>query len=345
MPTVPVTDPAVSEPGIFTGATFPLGPFTPYENNPILRPRGDSWESANLYNPAALVDGDQVLLLYRAHADDIVSHIGLARSSDGYHFEREDAPILSPSEDYERYGCEDPRIAVIDGTYYLTYTGWDRHSAQLCLATSTDLRTWTKHGPLFEDFDTFATVDPRGFNWSKAGVIVPFQMQGTWWMYFGEGAIYWATSEDLIHWTPGTPDAEPMYAPTPGSFDADLVEIGTSPVLTGNGLLVFLTNGATRTVHADGRVDVDYRCGQIAIDPDNPTRVLARLQEPWLRPQTFEDTHGLVSNVTFVEGLVKFGGTWFAYYGQSDTTLAVAVHDPAQGWGSTVTIPDGGGSR
>nr|WP_269451882.1 hypothetical protein [Tessaracoccus coleopterorum] len=36
---------------------------------------------------------------------------------------------------------------MIDGTYYLTYTGWDRRSAQLCLATSTDLHTWNRHGP------------------------------------------------------------------------------------------------------------------------------------------------------------------------------------------------------
>lgn len=329
---------------MFTGASFPLGPFIPYEANPILRPKGDSWESANLYNPAAIVDGDEVVLLYRAHADDIVSHIGIARSSDGVTFTREDAPILSPSEDYERFGCEDPRIALIDGTYYLTYTGWDRRSAQLCLATSTDLRTWTKHGPLFDDFDTFKTMDPRGFNWSKAGVIVPQRMHGKWWMYFGEGAIYWATSDDLIHWTPGTADTEPMYSPTPGTWDEALVEIGTSPVLADNGLLVFLTNGATRTVHDDGSVDVDYRCGQIAIDPDEPTKVIARLQEPWLRPQTFEDMNGLVSNVTFVEGLVKFHGKWFAYYGQSDTTLAVAIHDPAQPWGRALRDAVGSGA-
>jgi predicted GH43/DUF377 family glycosyl hydrolase len=321
---------------LFTGAAFPLGPFVPDEGNPVLRPRGGSWESANLYNPAALVDGDEVVLLYRAHAADLVSRIGLARSSDGYRFEREPEPILSPQEDYEEFGVEDPRIAFIAGTYYLTYTGWDRRSARLCLATSDDLHTWTRHGPLFPGFDTFATVDPRGRDWSKAGVIVPVRMQGRWWMYFGEGGIYWATSDDLLHWTPGTPDTEPMYAPTPGSFDADVVEIGTSPVLTANGLLVMLVNGATRRVHADGAVDVDYRCGQIAIDPDEPTRVLARLQEPWLRPRTFEDFHGLVSNVTFVEGLVQFRGRWFAYYGQSDTTLAVAVHDPARPWGAAL---------
>ncbi|WP_152354130.1 glycoside hydrolase family 130 protein [Brachybacterium subflavum] len=320
---------------LFGDARFPLGPFTPYEHNPILRPKGDSWESANLYNPAALVVDDQVVLLYRAHAEDIVSHIGIAFSDDGYHFEREDAPILSPEHDYERYGCEDPRIACIEGTYYLTYTGWDRETAQLCLATSPDLRTWTKHGPLFEDFNTFAAVSDNGKrNWSKAGVIVPQQIDGQWWMYFGEGAIYWATSEDLIHWTPGTPDSEPMYSPTPGSFDEALVEIGTSPVLTDSGLLLMLTNGATRIVREDGSTGVDYRCGQIVIDPAQPTKVLARLQDPWLRPQTYEDTHGLVSNVTFVEGLVKFHDRWFAYYGQSDTTLAVAVAGPEQEYGT-----------
>ena len=318
----------------FTGAAFPLGPFVPYEHNPILRPLGGSWESSNLYNPAALVVDDEVVLLYRAHADDIVSHIGIARSKDGVHFERESEPILSPTEDYERYGCEDPRISVIDGVYYLTYTGWDRHSAQLCLATSTDLQHWTKHGPLFEQFDTFAaTPDAHGFNWSKAGVIVPFKIQDKWWMYFGEGSIYWATSDDLLHWTPGTTDTEPMYRSTPGTFDADLVEIGAPPVMTDNGLLLFVMNGATRTPRGENMWDVDYRCGQFAVDPANPTKVIARMQEPWLRPQTFEDHNGLIPNVTFVEGLVKFHGKWFAYYGQSDTTLAVAICDPDKPWG------------
>ena len=323
---------------LFTNATFPLGPFTPYEHNPIMRPQGDSWESSNLYNPAALVVDDQVVLLYRAHAENIVSHIGIAFSDDGFTFRREDHPIVSPEHDWERYGCEDPRVVYIDGTYYLTYTGWDRTHALLCLATSTDLRHWTKHGPLFPDFDTFKTVEPRGHGWSKAGVIVPAKINGKWWMYFGEGALYWATSDDLIHWTPGTSDDEPMYSPTPGSFEADLVEIGASPVLTNTGLLVFLTNGAVRDIYPD-HVDVDYRCGQIAIDPAEPTKVLARMSEPWLRPQSFEDLHGLISNVTFVEGIVFFKGRWLAYYGQSDTTLAVAAHDPHQGYGQSVEWP------
>ena len=73
-------------------AEFPLGPFTPYAANPILRPQGDGWESSSVYNPAAIVKDDRVVLLYRAHADDIVSHVGLATSQDGISFERHPQP-------------------------------------------------------------------------------------------------------------------------------------------------------------------------------------------------------------------------------------------------------------
>ncbi|NYE95902.1 putative GH43/DUF377 family glycosyl hydrolase [Psychromicrobium silvestre] len=306
-------------------ASFPLGPFTPHPGNPILRPQGEGWESSNLYNPAALVVDDKVVLLYRGHAADLVSHIGIATSSDGIHFERQADPVLVPEFDYESKGCEDPRIARIENTYYLTYTGFNGETAQLCLATSTDLQSWTKHGPIFPGFNTWATL-PYGPDqpWSKAGVIHNQPIDGQYYMYFGEGAIYSATSMDLLHWTPCN-EAQPIYAPTPGQWDGTLVEIGAPPVLTENGLMIFLINSA----QAESPSEVDYRCGQIAIPVSNPTQVVAKMTTPWLVPQSFEDTHGLVSNVTFVEGLVAFKGRWFAYYGQSDTTLAVAIYDPA----------------
>lgn len=305
--------------------TFPLGPFVPSEANPILRPRGDSWESGNLYNPAAIVVGDQVVLLYRAHAEDIVSHVGIATSADGIHFEREDAPVVSPEHDYESHGCEDPRVTKVDDTYYLTYTGYDGTTALLCLATSPDLRRWTKHGPLFPEFNTFATTQPGEHEaWSKAGVIHPEPIDGLYYMYFGEGAIFYATSPDLLTWTPCDND-RPIYSPTPGEWDELLVEIGPPPVVTADGLLVLLTNGA----RTGSTTRVDYRCGQIAIALSNPTEVIAKMTVPWLAPQTPEEMVGLVPNVTFVEGLVFFRGRWLAYYGQSDTTLAVAEFDPA----------------
>jgi predicted GH43/DUF377 family glycosyl hydrolase len=309
---------------------FPLGPFTPHPGNPILSPQGDTWESGSVYNPAAVVVDDRVALLYRAHADDIVSHVGLAWSDDGYSFAREPEPVLSPSEDYDRFGVEDPRVTVVDGTYYLTYSGWDRSNAILCLATSTDLRTWTKHGPIFPGFDTF---QPQGGehtgDWSKAGGILPVKLGGTWVMYFGEGSIWGATSDDLLHWTPATPDTEPpIMTPRPGTFTEYLVEVGPPPLLTDDGLVLLVHNAAVK--NADG--SVRYTAGQVLLHPDRPFEILAELTHPWIEPTTYEDQHGLVSNVTFVEGLVWFRDRWLAYYGQSDSTLGVATFTPGTPW-------------
>ncbi len=310
-------------PDAFPHAEFPLGPFRPYDDNPIMRPQGDSWESASVYNPAAVVKDDQVVLLYRAHAADVVSHVGLAVSDDGIHFKRHPDPVLSPTEDYENRGCEDPRVTEIGGTYYLTYTAWSDTSVQLCLATSTDLFAWTKHGPLFPDFNTFLPVGNGSPGpWSKAGGILPVPIDGRYLMYFGEGSIWYAWSDDLIHWTPGSND-EPIMTPTPpGTFGSFLVEVGPPPIITNNGLILLLHNAAVK--HDDG--SVYYTCGQLLFSPEDPTRILAQMNYPWLEPQTYEDTHGLVSNVTFVEGLVFFRDTWFAYYGQSDSTLGVATY-------------------
>jgi predicted GH43/DUF377 family glycosyl hydrolase len=105
--------------------------------------------------------------------------------------------------------------------------------------------------------------------------------------------------------------------PTPGTFGAFLVEVGPQPVITANGLILLVHNAAEK--FADG--SVRYTSGQLLFSPDDPGRILAQMNRPWLEPSTAEDRSGLVSNVVFVEGLVLHGDTWFAYYGQSDSTL------------------------
>jgi predicted GH43/DUF377 family glycosyl hydrolase len=213
----------------------------------------------------------------------------------------------------------------------MTYTAYDGTRGVLCLATSQDLFTWEKHGVMFPDFDTF---QPQGQGvpgaWSKAGGILPVPIDGRYLMYFGEGSIYYAWSDDLIHWTPG-PQDEPIMVPTaPGTCGEFLVEVGPQPIITDNGLILLLHNAAVK--NADGTVL--YTCGQLLFDPKRPTEIMAQMNYPWLAPSTYEDQNGLVSNVTFVEGLVHFKDTWFAYYGQSDSTLGVATYTVGEKYGS-----------
>jgi beta-1,2-mannosidase len=301
---------------------YPFGPFRPAEHNPVLRPGRHDWESTNVYNPAAIVVGGRVALIYRAHSDDIVSSLGLAWSDDGHTFSTEPEPVMVPEHDWERYGCEDPRVVRIGSTYYLTYTGWDRHTARLCLATSGDLRTWQKHGPIVPGINTFNGIRKTpGPEWSKGGVILPERVDGRWLMWFGEGNVHLATSDDLLYWTPSP---EPVLRPEPGTFMGDLVETGPQPVLTRTGHVLLMHNSAI--TFPDG--GVRYACGQVLIDPRRPGRVVAKLTEPWLEPSSAEELSGLVGNVTFVEGLVFHHGAWLAYYGQSDTTIGVATFTP-----------------
>ena len=49
--------------------------------------------------------------------------------------------------DYEKDGgVEDPRLVKFGDTFYLTYTGYNKKDAQLCLATSKDLLHWQRQG-------------------------------------------------------------------------------------------------------------------------------------------------------------------------------------------------------
>ena len=122
------------------GAKWGFGEWRRLSNDPIITPQGYGWESAGTFNPAVVFHEGRFVMLYRAQDAKGTSRLGYAESGDGIHFKRRREPVLSPETDYEKDGgVEDPRLVKIDGTYYLTYTGYNKKDAQLCLANSKDL--------------------------------------------------------------------------------------------------------------------------------------------------------------------------------------------------------------
>ena len=102
--------------------------FKKYENNPILTKNpSNSWEELCVLNPAVIFnDEDKTFyMLYRAAGNDAQHYIylGLAKSKDGIHFERQsDKPLIAPDVNgADGGGCEDPRLVKIDDYYFLTY--------------------------------------------------------------------------------------------------------------------------------------------------------------------------------------------------------------------------------
>ena len=289
--------------------TWQLGPFVKYQGNPIVAPQGETWEAKDVFNPASWTDGETVYMLYRAEDTTGVgqwngtSRIGLASSKDGLQFDREPDPVLEPTEDWEiPGGCEDPRIVKVGEMFYLTYTAYDGETARLALASSPDLRTWTKHGLVFPE---------RG--WTKAGAILPTPVDSLYWMYFGDTNIWAAHSPDLINWTVVE---EPVLRPRPGYFDSRLVEPGPPPMLTDDGILMLYNAADSALV---------YAAGQALIDPKDPTRILARTDTPFMTPTTELEQTGQIPNVVFIQGLVDFNEQWFLYFGMGDSGIGVAT--------------------
>ncbi|HXO76278.1 MAG TPA: hypothetical protein VN824_13595, partial [Puia sp.] len=188
-----------------------LTPGTGMFTDPITKKK-ISWEEKDVFNPAIVVRGDTVYMLYRAQ--DKVGHpagtsrVGLAASTDGYHFTRWPSPVLYPENDAQKKyewegGCEDPRVVEDEkGVYYMTYTSFDGTLARLLVATSMDLLHWTKQGPAFAKAYNGKYVD----KWSKSGSIVSkydngkivaARIGGKYWMYWGDQNIWAATSDDL----------------------------------------------------------------------------------------------------------------------------------------------------
>ena len=333
-----------------------LGPFTkPANVNPIISPSSSAgvrspmsdsvvrWEQFATFNPAAVARGGKVYVLYRAEdatGDTVIgghtSRIGLAESTDGFHFTRRAAPVLFPDRDAQQQnewpgGVEDPRIVEReDGQYVLTYTQWNRKVPKLAVATSPDLVHWTKHGPAFPaKYQTSET---------KSGAILcrfvgerclAARINGKYWMYFNVPRVLVATSDDLTEWTPLEDDnGHPLevLTPRPGYFDSWLVEAGAPAVLTERGILL-LYNAGNSERHGDPNVPArTYTAGQALFDAHNPVKLIARTDAPFLRPsEPYERSGQYKDGTTFVEGLVRFKGQWLLYYGTADSRVAVAV--------------------
>jgi beta-1,2-mannosidase len=137
--------------------------------------------------------------------------------------------------DYEKDGgVEDPRLVQFGDTYYLTYTGYNKKDAQLCLATSKDLIHWERRGVILPAYKGRWNV-----RWTKSGAIVPEKIAGKYWMYFlgttpdNNDQMGLASSTDLLHWTDAT-DA-PVLPVRAGKFDSRVAEPGPAPIVTPEG--------------------------------------------------------------------------------------------------------------
>ena len=182
-------------------------------------------------------------------------------------------------------------------TYYLTYTGYNKKDAQLCLATSKDLIHWDRKGVIIP-----ANKGNWNVKWTKSGAIVPEKIDGKYWMYFlgtsadNKDQAGLAYSTDLIHWTEATQTARTPRQARPLRFPRRGAR--ALAIVTPDGI-VLIYNGA------DDKLV--YRTGVAVFDRNDPRKLIWRSDEPIFSPEKDWEKIGQVPNVVFVEGMVRRG--------------------------------------
>ncbi|HXR84646.1 MAG TPA: glycoside hydrolase family 130 protein [Hanamia sp.] len=344
--------------------SWAFGGFVRPENiNPIISPdstavfidpmsgKKNHWESDNTFNPAATIKDGKAIVLYRAEDNSgngigfHTSRIGFAESNDGLYFKRKRVPVLFPANDSQKEfewpgGCEDPRVAVTEnGMYVMFYTQWNRKIPRLGVATSTDLIHWKKYGPTFQKayngrFFNMATKSASILTKMIGDKQVITKINGKYWLYWGEHHVYAATSSDLINWQPvlnKDGKLKELISPRKGFFDSDLTECGPPALITKNGILLFYNGKNKSGDEGDKRYNADSYCaGQVLFDLKDPSKPIARLDVPFLRPmEPFEKSGQYVNGTVFIEGMVFLKKKWYLYYGCADSRVGVAVYDPS----------------
>lgn len=306
--------------------------FVKYSGNPIIRPQGELAKD-QIFSPAATVCDGKVALLCRCiNYDDkpkksnwSVSSLVWAWSSDGVNFTLDEKPFLKPDiNSVYGGGFEDPRIVWLpeEEIYVLTYTGVKSYiDTPGLIALSKDLKNWEFLGEAFPD---------------RAVCIIPKKINGKYWAYYGNSSIFVSWSYDLRTWHT---DRKPVINTREGKFDGHICEGAAPPIVSENGIL-FLYNGATPDkenydyVNKHGLTEylahrTESRCsiGWALFDINDPTKLVARCEEPILEPTELYELYGHVGFTIFGCGLVKFNSKYHLYYGSNDNRICVAIED------------------
>jgi beta-1,2-mannobiose phosphorylase / 1,2-beta-oligomannan phosphorylase len=286
-----------------------------FQGNPILEPIGThGWESRRVFNAAVFRTEKQTHILYRAMGNDGISRFGYASSSDGYQIdERLPFPVFEPTNDSEKYGCEDPRLTLLNGRLIMTYTAFGSYGCQDAYQVSlTSIAVedfLAKRWVWNERFLVFPGIR------NKDAVIFPKKFDGKYVMFHRlETDICLARSDDLKRWF----DLKFIMGPRMKSWDCWKVGAAGPPIELNEGWL-FIYHGVS--------FEKIYSLGVALLDKNNPEEILYRSEKPILIPEEDYERFGKVSNVVFSCGSVLTDNQVLLYYGGADSVLCVATYD------------------
>ncbi len=239
---------------------------------------------------------------------------------------------IQPTQSYQEYGIEDPRISRVGSSYFMTTCSASAERHSTTLYESKDGLNYELSGIILDHQNKdmlifegkirdkfYALTRPLG------ELYFPYAPQSN---YNPGPAIHMATSPDCLHWKPCD---EPFLRPKRNSLSNMKIGGGTQPILTPKGW-VMLYHG----VEAVGNIGI-YRTFWALLDKDNPLDILElHDDEPLLEADPALTLHIkeqiYLENVVFTTGIVDGGESFIIASGELDLTCRI-THIPKTRFG------------
>jgi len=231
-----------------------------------------------------------------------LSHLRLLCSEDGHQFyEPENYPALVGEGMLETFGIEDCRVALIDGKYYLTFTSVSDNGVGVGLRTTTDWKTFEKHGMILPAHNKDCAIFEEKINGLYYALHRPSSVD------IGGNYIWIASSPDAIHWG----NHKCIIKTRKGLWDSKRVGAGAAPIKTEKGWL---------EIYHGANDKHQYCLGAFLMDLEDPSKVIARTEQPIMVPTADYELHGFFGQVVFTNGHIVSpdGETVTIYYGAAD---------------------------
>lgn len=235
-----------------------------------------------------------------------LSYLRLLQSEDGAHFTEDSSyPPIFGKGALESFGIEDCRVATMEDGYFLTFTEVSPVAVGVGMIETRDFKSYIRHGMIFPPHNKDCAI------WEEKVGDMYYAFHRPSSPELGGNYIWLAESPDRVHW-----GRHHCVATTrPGKWDSVRVGAGAAPVRTEKGWLE-IYHGADENNR--------YCLGALLLDLDDPTKVIARSENPIMEPIAEYEQTGFFGNVVFTNGQTVDGDHIRIYYGASDEVICRA---------------------
>lgn len=235
-----------------------------------------------------------------------LSHLRLVCSADGIHFYEPEgyAPIFGKGSQ-ESFGIEDCRVSTMEDGYHLSYTKVSPEGVGVGYIFTRNWKEFERRGMIFSPHNKDCAIFEEKLNNKYYALHRPSSPE------IGGNYIWLSESPDMLHWG----NHKCIATTRENSWDSARVGAGAAPIRTTKGWLE-IYHGATH--------DNRYCLGALLLDIDDPSRVIARSEQPIMEPTADYEKTGFFGNVVFTNGHLVNGDTLTIYYGASDEVICMA---------------------